>query len=100
MMIAISKRGIIRGLATVSTCAWTQSLTFAQNRDPYDFVQPMTGWKAISGDWAFQDVPGAKDGRALVQRATEKRSTSSCKLARELAACLIQIAHKPNNRPS
>jgi Domain of Unknown Function (DUF1080) len=71
MMIAISKRGLMRGLATVGACAWTQSLTFAQDRDPYDFVQPMTGWKAISGDWAFQDVPGAKDGRALVQRATE-----------------------------
>jgi hypothetical protein len=69
-MVAISKRSLIQGLAAVGACACTQRPTLAQSRDPFDFSQSLTGWKTITGDWAVQNVPGAEDGRALVQRAT------------------------------
>src|ERR1700757_4400465 len=36
----------------------------------FDFAKPLEGWEAVTGKWGIEDVPGALQGRALVQRAT------------------------------
>ena len=38
---------------------------------PFDFSKPLDGWTTISGKWALEDVAGASQGHALVQRATD-----------------------------
>ena len=42
----------------------------AAEGDRLDLSKPLHGWETVSGDWLIEDVPGARDGRALVQRAT------------------------------
>jgi hypothetical protein len=37
----------------------------------FDFSKPLDGWTTVSGKWALEDVAGASQGRALVQRATD-----------------------------
>jgi hypothetical protein len=37
----------------------------------FDFSKPLDGWTTASGKWALEDVVGAAQGRALVQRATD-----------------------------
>ena len=36
----------------------------------FDFMRPLEGWEILSGEWSIEDVPGASNGKALVQRAT------------------------------
>ncbi len=36
----------------------------------FDFAKPLDGWEIVGGMWAIEDVPDARGGRALVQRAT------------------------------
>jgi len=36
----------------------------------YDFTRPLEGWETVTGKWGIEDVPGASNGKALVQRAT------------------------------
>ena len=35
----------------------------------FDFTQPIAGWEIVAGQWGIEDVPGAAQGKALVQRA-------------------------------
>ncbi len=36
----------------------------------FDFADPIEGWETVIGKWAIEKVPGAVQGTALVQRAT------------------------------
>ena len=36
----------------------------------FDFTRPFEGWETVTGQWAVEDVPGATNDKALVQRAT------------------------------
>ena len=36
----------------------------------FDFAKPLEGWETVTGKWGIEDVPGALQGKALVQRAT------------------------------
>ena len=36
----------------------------------FDFTRPFEGWETVTGKWGIEDVPGASQGKALVQRAT------------------------------
>ncbi len=35
----------------------------------YDFTRPLEGWETVTGKWGIEDIPGASNGKALVQRA-------------------------------
>jgi len=36
-----------------------------------DFARPLEGWESVTGKWSIEEVPGATQGKALVQRATD-----------------------------
>jgi hypothetical protein len=36
----------------------------------FDFAKPLEGWETVTGKWGIEDVPGALQVKALVQRAT------------------------------
>jgi Domain of Unknown Function (DUF1080) len=36
----------------------------------FDFARPLEGWETVTGKWGLEDVAGASQGKALVQRAT------------------------------
>src|ERR1700731_164024 len=36
----------------------------------FDFTRPFEGWETVTGKWGIEDVLGASQGKALVQRAT------------------------------
>jgi hypothetical protein len=36
----------------------------------FDFTHPLEAWETVAGKWGIEDVPGASQGKALVQRAT------------------------------
>jgi hypothetical protein len=72
-MIDISRRNVIAGMAMTSA-----SLSLSNGRVQaaaaerhFDFAKPLDGWETIAGKWAIEDVAAARDGRALVQRATK-----------------------------
>jgi hypothetical protein len=35
----------------------------------FEFSKPLADWETVAGQWAIEDVPGAVNGKALVQRA-------------------------------
>jgi len=37
----------------------------------FDFGRPLEGWESVTGKWSIEEVPGATQGKALVQRATD-----------------------------
>jgi hypothetical protein len=41
---------------------------FSETR--FDFARPLEGWETVTGKWGIEDVAGASQGKALVQRAT------------------------------
>jgi hypothetical protein len=47
-------------------CPWA-----AESESRFDFTRPLEGWETVTGQWGIKDVPGASQGKALVQRATE-----------------------------
>lgn len=42
----------------------------AESEMRFDFTRPFESWETVTGQWAIEDVAGASNGRALVQRAT------------------------------
>ena len=53
-------------LAIGKRCAWA-----AESESRFDFTRPLEGWETVTGQWGIKDVPGASQGKALVQRATD-----------------------------
>src|SRR5262249_26647470 len=51
-------------LAIGKRCAWA-----AESEVRFDFTRPLEGWERVTGQWGIEDVPGAPQGKALVQRA-------------------------------
>jgi len=75
MTMTISRRRLVAGLSTVAACAAAGRLSLAAEPGErwFDFTVPLDGWETVSGGWAIEDVPGARYGRALVQRAIENK---------------------------
>ena len=53
-------------LAIGKRCPWA-----AESESRFDFTRPLEGWETVTGKWDIKDVPGASQGKALVQRATD-----------------------------
>ncbi len=47
----------------------TPSLGAAGSEVRFDFTRPLEGWERVTGQWGIEDVPGASQGKVLVQRA-------------------------------
>src|SRR5262245_59492525 len=70
-MRAISRRQVVIGASAIGACTAAAGHRSAKADGPFDFSKPLTGWQALAGHWAIEEVTGAADdGRALVQRAT------------------------------
>ena len=71
-MSTISRRDLTAGAAALAASASVgRSATAAGAERRFDFAKPLDGWETITGKWAIEDLPDARGGRALVQRATE-----------------------------
>ncbi len=67
-----SRRKLIAAAAALGTCLSIGcSAAAAGPQRRFDFSKPLDGWETITGKWAIEDLPDARGGRALVQRATE-----------------------------
>jgi hypothetical protein len=68
----ISRRSLISGLAIIgaSKMVGTHAAHAAPAEVRFNFSRPLEGWEMVTGSWAIEEVPGAPNGRALVQRAT------------------------------
>jgi hypothetical protein len=67
-----SRRDLIAAAAALGTglpIGRAAAAAAAERR--FDFMKPLEGWDTITGQWAIEESPGARGGRALVQRATE-----------------------------
>jgi Domain of Unknown Function (DUF1080) len=71
-MTAPSRRQLI-----IAAAALGASLAVGERRSwaagsevRFDFNRPLEGWETVNGKWAIEDVPGASQGKALVQHAT------------------------------
>src|SRR5258707_1456772 len=75
-MSELSRRKLIAATALLWSCASTAS-RFAWSAGPderFEFTKLLDGWEIISGAWGIEEVAGAaRDGRALVQRATNNK---------------------------
>src|SRR5262245_44949608 len=74
IMTTISRRRLVAGVAAMSACMSTagrSSLAAEPGEQWFDFTGPLRGWESVSGGWSIEEVPGARTGRALVQRAIE-----------------------------
>lgn len=73
-MTTITRRRLVAGVAAMSACTSTggrSSLAAEPGEQWFDFTGPLRGWDSVSGGWSIEEVPGARTGRALVQRAIE-----------------------------
>jgi hypothetical protein len=67
----LSRRELITAAAAVSlsiACGERPGMT-AEPDVRFDLTKPLVGWETVDGQWAIEDVPGAVQGKALVQRA-------------------------------
>jgi hypothetical protein len=71
-MTAPSRRHLITAAAALGA-----SLAIGERRPlaagsevRFDFTRPFEGWETATGKWGIEDVSGASQGKALVQRAT------------------------------
>lgn len=67
-----SRRDLIAGATALGAClSLGRSASAGGPERRFDFSKPLEGWETITGRWAVEEVPGARGGRALVQRATD-----------------------------
>ena len=69
---ALSRRHLITTAAALgTTIAIGEVPAGALEPDThFDLANPIEGWETITGKWAVEEVSGAAQGKALVQRAT------------------------------
>src|SRR5712692_10436032 len=66
-----SRRDLIAASAILgASLSIGRSASAAGPERRFDFAKPLDGWEIVGGMWAIEDVPDARGGRALVQRAT------------------------------
>jgi len=71
-MSTISRRDLIASAAALgASMSVGRSASAAGPERRFDFNKPLDGWETVTGKWAIEDIPDARGGRALVQRATE-----------------------------
>jgi hypothetical protein len=70
--MAPSRRQLITAAAAlgVSLTIGERRLWAAAPEVRFDFARPFEGWETVTGKWGIEDMPGAWQGKALVQRAT------------------------------
>ena len=69
----LSRRDLIRMGAAVSlliACGDRPGVT-AEPDVRFDFTKPLANWETVAGQWTIEDVPGAVNEKALVQRAID-----------------------------
>ena len=71
-MTALSRRQLITAAAALgaSSAIGERRLWAAGSEVRLDFTRPLEDWETVTGKWGIEDVPGASQGKALVQRAT------------------------------
>jgi hypothetical protein len=72
-MANLSRRQAIIGAAWAAggfIMTGNQRAMAAEPEVRYDFTRPLEGWETVTGKWSIEEVPGASNGKALVQRAT------------------------------
>ena len=71
-MTTLSRRETITAAATlgVSMAIGERRPWAAGSEVRFDFTRPLEGWETVTGKWGIEDVPGASQGKALVQHAT------------------------------
>lgn len=71
-MTIVSRRSLLATVAaaSVSTFFVDRGSDPAEREARFDFTQPLEGWETLTGKWGVEDVVGATNGKALVQRAT------------------------------
>jgi len=71
-MTALSRRQLITAAAALgaSLAIGERRLWAAGSEVRFDFTRPLEGWETVTGKSGIEDVPGASQGKALVQRAT------------------------------
>ena len=70
-MTTLSRRETITAAAALGVSAIGQRRPWAaESERRFDFTRPFEGWETVTGKWGIEDVPGASEGKALVQRAT------------------------------
>ncbi len=67
----ISRRKLMTAAAAVGglMVVTGQQTKAAESERRFDFTRPLEGWETVSGQWSVEDVPGALNGKALVQHA-------------------------------
>jgi hypothetical protein len=69
-MTSFSRRHLVVGTGALCASVSARGLSaLAEDEDRLDLSRPLQDWQTVSGDWSIQEVPGASQGRALVQRA-------------------------------
>jgi hypothetical protein len=67
----LSRRQLVTGAAAVGVgLAIKPTSLRAATEQRFDFIKPLDGWETVTGTWAIENMPDARAGRALVQRAT------------------------------
>jgi Domain of Unknown Function (DUF1080) len=67
-----SRRNLIAAAAALGTgLTGGRTASAAGPERHFDFSKSLDGWETIAGKWAVEDLPDARDRRAVVQRATE-----------------------------
>jgi len=71
-LLDLSRRRFITTAAALATSAaiGKRPAMAAEPDVQFDFAKPLEGWQTVTGQWSVEDVPGAVQGKALVQRAT------------------------------
>jgi hypothetical protein len=71
-MTAPSRRQLITAAAALgaSLAVGERRPWAAGSEVRFDFTRPFEGWETVTGKWGIEDAPGASQGKALVQRAT------------------------------
>ena len=70
-MMRPSRRQLINSAAALgaSLAIGERRSWAAESEVRFDFTQPFEGWETATGKWGIEDVSGASQGKALVQRA-------------------------------
>jgi Domain of Unknown Function (DUF1080) len=95
-MIKVSRRHFTATAIGASVSVGTHFSQSAGADDVFDFTKPLDGWETISGKWNVEDVPGAsRNGRALVQRATDNEYNVIVAPGGPYRAVSVSIRFKP-----
>jgi hypothetical protein len=96
-MTKISRRHFISSVAALSGSVATGKgqLWAAGSETRFDFAKPLEGWETVTGKWGLEDVAGASQGKALVQRATNNAFNVIVAPGRSYTDVDVSVRFKP-----